>query len=183
MTPWRVEFVPPSRPGRLHWYFAAALYVVTAALAITAWHQSTELDRTLAAAEQAKRVATEMEAERAEAVGQILTNVAPFDADARLAVKQARLAVAGALTALESVAVTGVTPTAVTLTTESGQARMEVEFFDYSQLLRYVELLNEGEPSPRWELQQAQTAGPATIARQLDGGSVLVGRAVLLSSW
>lgn len=91
----------------------------------------------------------------------------PYDASAREMLMLATSKWPSMLTALESVGMLGVTPTAIEIAPAERWIRVEVEFADYAKLLEYVDALNAGDPKPKWSLVQAQTGtrpsfGPVT---------------------
>ena len=74
------------------------------------------------------------------------------------------------LTALETIALVGVTPVSVEIAASegSGLARVEVAFSDHARLLEYLERLNAGQADPQWTLirAQAQAGGSSTAVLQ-----------------
>ena len=62
------------------------------------------------------------------------------------------------LRSLETVAVEGVRVSVIELNATRGGADVTLEFDDYKALLAYLELLNEGEATPRWTLVRAEAA-------------------------
>jgi hypothetical protein len=95
----------------------------------------------------------------------------PYAKDAQAILRIASFPSDQVLKALEATQIEGVKVTSIDLSPEAGTARVELEFTDQGQLMRYIDDINAGESKPRWVLQQAKM--------QKQG----VGTAVLSSSW
>lgn len=175
MKPLRINLLPP-RPVPW-WAVGVTIVLLLAALGSVAaagwrWHEL----------QGVKAALRELERQRAEAADQAQQRAMPamaaasapaYDADARKAWNEAVFATSDALTALEAVALPGITPLSLELQADTHMARLELEYQDQALLLKYLELLNEGESDPRWRLLRAgMRSGP--------GGS---GLALLESSW
>jgi hypothetical protein len=79
-----------------------------------------------------------------------------------------------ALVTLETAAVPGVTPTALDIVPADHSVRVEVEFSEYSALLKYLDTLNAGLEQPAWELRQALApSGTAGEKPQLATATVI----------
>lgn len=88
----------------------------------------------------------------------------PYDDSAREFLTQATSQWPAMLVALESIEIVGVTPVSIEVSPSERSIRLEVEFADYSTLLKYVDGLNAGENSPRWVLVQAQASSRSSTA-------------------
>lgn len=143
-------------PSRWAWGGVALLFAVAIVLGFAAYRES----RTLEA----------LKAQRAELLRQLVEPVKPlpapmqkmpYDASAREMLALATSRWPEMLTALESVEIIGVTPTALEISPAERWIRVEVEFSDYAKLLEYIDGLNAGEPRPKWSLVQAQSVSPS----------------------
>lgn len=159
-----VDLRTPSRPPRWAWAVVAALGAVAIGLSATAAWQARKLE-----ALKAQRDALLREAASPVVVERPAPRKMPYDASAREMLALATSEWPAMLTALESVDLVGVTPTAIEIAPAERWLRVDVEFADYAVLLQYVDALNAGEPKPRWTLMQAQTA--ARSGGALGGGA------------
>lgn len=92
--------------------------------------------------------------------------------DALTLAKTAAFPLQQVLRALETTQVTGVKVTSIDIHPDRGTADVVLEFTDHKALFAYLELINQGEPAPRWLLRQA-TAGMVSAA----------GQAAISSNW
>jgi hypothetical protein len=100
-----------------------------------------------------------------------LVRVAPaYDASAREMLAERRFPWVRALTAVEAVAMIGVTPTGVEFAVADQAVRLEVNFENHAKLLDYLNQLNAEEPQLRWALTQAQADGGRGGSATLVGG-------------
>ena len=130
---------------------------IAVAMGLLAHHESRKLDALKAQRDELQRQLSMPTATPAAVVQKM-----PYDASAREMLMLATSKWPSMLTALESVEIVGVTPTAIEIAPAERWIRVEVEFTDYAKLLEYVDGLNAGDPKPRWSLVQAQTgAGPS----------------------
>jgi hypothetical protein len=83
----------------------------------------------------------------------------PYQASAEEMLREASSQWPAALTALETIRVSGIRVIAVDIAPAETQMQVEVQFEEYGALLKYVENLNAGEPSRRWTLLKAQSGG------------------------
>lgn len=109
----------------------------------------------------------------------------PYDSSAREMLALATSDWPSMLTAIESVGVVGVTPTALEIIPGERWIRVEVEFADYARLLEYIDSLNAGDPRPRWGLVQAQansqSGKPAVLGSATGAGATST--ATLRGTW
>jgi hypothetical protein len=179
MKPLRIDFLPP-RPLQV-WMAALCGLLVLAALGVGAWagwvHQEVAGLRQALAAQSAQHA--QAAALATQAVVPISSPPPPYEADARRALREAQFDTAQALTALETVVVTGVLPVSVELQADGNLARVEVEFGDQSALLKYLAELNAGELAPRWQLLRAT----ARASNQAVGSAVIESRIPMQSSF
>ena len=139
MRPLKVDFAPARRP-------IAALAVWGALCAVA----TIGLPRAHA---QTWERRTDLAARAAEAA------VPPaYARDALAVARTAAFPLQPVLRSLETVAVEGVRVSAIELNATRGGADVTLEFDDYKALLAYLELLNEGEATPRWSLVRAEAA-------------------------
>lgn len=139
----------------LSWAFACA----------ASWHTWQEW-RTLQAAETALQQAQAKQAEQAakeRALQAELAKPKPYAKDAAEVVRIASFPTDQVLHALEVTLVEGVRVTSIDLNPDAATARVELEFDDAGQLMKYLEQINAGDEKPRWSLLQAKMnkAGPA----------------------
>ena len=106
--------------------------------------------------------------------------VMPYDASARVALAQAEADWPSLLAALEAVEVVGVTPISIDVSVPDRQVKVELEFADFAGVLRYVDELNAGEATPRWQLVQAQAAARGLGASPAPGA---ISSAVVRGAW
>lgn len=146
-----VELKPASRPSRWAWGLLCLVLLLAGAAIAASLYRHQDLERIR---EQLREIARLQNEPVVPAV--VAPRRAPYDASAREMLAEATSQWPAMLTALETVAVPGVTPTSVEIVASEGQVRIDVEFSDYAALLRYLDDLNAGEPVPRWALVQAQ---------------------------
>ena len=147
-------------PSRRAWWTLCVLAVIALSALAEAAMQQREL-RSLEAIETALRQQV------AQPMREVLPPPAPlraYDASARVAMAQARAEWAPLLTALESMEVPGVTPIAIDVSAVERQVRVELEFADFAAVLRFIDELNAGEVTARWQLIQAQGTGASPTA-------------------
>jgi hypothetical protein len=152
---------PPSRAG---WALLALLLAAAAALCGAAWRQQAQVDLLSARAEQDRREAEDARQRAREAIAP----PAPYEASARAMLRERASPWPLALTALETVAVAGVTPGAIEIIAREAAVNVELNFSNHERLLEYVQALNagvgEGDVAWRWTLTSAQA--------QADGSGV-----------
>jgi hypothetical protein len=150
------RFDQPSRPGRAAWLMVAALAV--AAVGACAWAWAARAD--LMAAQARLTDLTRVQQETADAETKRPAVVPPYDSSARQMLKERLTPWPAALTAIENVAMAGVTVTSIEASASEGKVLLEVNFSDHAKLLEYVDALNAGlEPSVegwRWAIRQTQ---------------------------
>lgn len=151
MKPVHVDFCSRTGPGRRLWILTGALWVTTAVVGAGAIYQR----------QQVKPLRAEL-----NSVGLMTTapiEVKPlsaaYEASAQEMLREVASTWPGMLIALEGTKVAGVSIVAVEVAPLERLLRLEVQFTNYDALLKYVGELNEGEPTPRWALLQAQTGG------------------------
>lgn len=172
MKPLKVDFAsPPAWPRHAMWALAAALAVVAAFEGWRAWELQARLRESRAAlAEIEQRQARAAQRERD---AQAARAIPPAHArDAAVVAQLARFPLPRVLQALEATLLPGIKLLSLDLSALDGAVRAEIEFADHETLLRYLERLNDGEPAPRWRLQQARTSG-----------AFGPGQATLVSGW
>lgn len=154
-----VDLRTPSRPPKWAWGVVGLLAAVAVVMGLLTYRESRALD-------ELKVQLTDLQRKLAEpsiAPTAVIQKM-PYDANAREMLALATSEWPAMLTALESVEMVGVTPTAVEIAPAERWIRVEVEFVDYAKLLEYVDALNAGNPKPRWGLVQAQSDGPRSGA-------------------
>lgn len=166
MKPLDVDFRSHRGPPRWAWQFLGGLV----AIAIGAGVLATVAHQRLAAV-RADEAALRSRLNPPTAAP--VTSAPPaYEASARTALSQAQAQWPQLLTALESVQIDGVRPVDVHISTKQRTVRVELEFVQFSDVLRYLDALNAGSAVPRWQLIQARneasagTAGSATAAIQ-----------------
>lgn len=172
MKPLNVDFAPPpSWPRHAQWLLAALLAVGAGGEGWRAWELQARLHERRA--ELVDLEQRQVRAAQRERAAQAARAVPPaYAKDAAVVAQLARFPLPRVLKALESVELPGIKLVALDLSALDGAVRAEVEFADHETLLRYLERLNDGEPAPRWRLQQARTSG-----------AFGPGQATLLSGW
>ena len=150
-----VDLRTPSRPPKWAWGVVGLLAAVAVVMGLVTYRESRKLDELNSQLADLQRQLTEPSIAPAVAIQK-----RPYDASAREMLTLATSEWPAMLTALESVEMVGVTPTAVEIAPAERWIRVEVEFADYAKLLEYVDALNAGNPRPRWGLMQAQSDGP-----------------------
>jgi hypothetical protein len=95
--------------------------------------------------------------------------------DAQSVARTAAFPLQQVLKALETAHVPGVKLSSIDIHPDQGTADVALEFTDHQALFAYLELINEGEPTPRWRLKQASTTATA--------GASSAGQAVIGSVW
>lgn len=156
MKPLRIDFLPPRRPPRRAWQACALVAVLAVAAGCVAVGQWREVDRL-----RTERARLQMQWNELRQRPSLVPSVQapPYDADARMILRQASFPAAAVLTALEGVAIVGVTPSSVELSAESRSARVLVDYADQGSLMNFLAALNAGEDAPRWALVQARNGG------------------------
>jgi hypothetical protein len=157
----KVEFAPARRPVVALALWGAACALAALALGTAAWqsweHRQAVVARTASDTQEATRLRAVLR-ERADRAA--ASAAAPaYARDALVVAKAAAFPMQPVLRSLETVAVDGVRVTAIELNAARGGADVTLEFDDYKALLAYLELLNEGEPAPRWALVRAEASG------------------------
>jgi hypothetical protein len=172
-----VDFKTHRKPGWTAWGAAAAalgLCIGMTTLWALALNQNAELsDRSEALGQQVAAMVSKPHAP---------SKPQPYDASARALMAQVAMPWADGLTALESVAVFGVTPVTIDVLPAEHKVRVELEFADYASLLSYLDQLNAGEPQQRWRLLQAQ-APLAQSAQQAPTAAPAGVTATVVSEW
>ncbi len=159
----KVEF---ARPHETAWWLPAGL---CAALLLAAARQGEEAwsthKRAAVVEREAAALTVQLEAAMQAQRGAMesLARLPLYANDAAALAKMASFPVDRVFTALESTQVEGVKLTAIEITAHDGEVRVNLEFAEYAMLLRYLEEINAGEPTPRWALLQAQITQYATI--------------------
>lgn len=152
----RSRWVPP----RWAWGGVALLFAIALALGFAAYRESQTLEALKARrAELLRQLAEPVKSQPAPAQRM------PYDASAREMLALATSQWPEMLTALESVEIIGVTPTALEISPAERWIRVEVEFSDYAKLLEYINGLNAGEPQSKWSLVQAQSSSPSAAGQ------------------
>nr|WP_297385340.1 hypothetical protein [uncultured Roseateles sp.] len=157
----KVDFAPVRRPIAALVVWGVLCAVGTVALGVGAW-QAWERRSDLAAraAADAAEIARLRESLRVRADRAAEAAVPPaYARDALAVARTAAFPLQPVLRSLETVAVEGVRVSAIELSATRGGADVTLEFDDYKALLAYLELLNEGEATPRWTLVRAEAAG------------------------
>lgn len=156
MKPLAVDFAAPRRVSPWLWGGLAFAFVVLAAdQAWQAWglqQQLSAMEQQAATLSEQLRRAQQIKDE-AEARARIEP---PYARDAAAVARMAGFPLNRMLTALEHARVQGIKLTALDISAEEGAVRAELEYADNEALMRYLEELNVGEPTPRWRLMQAQ---------------------------
>jgi hypothetical protein len=99
----------------------------------------------------------------------------PYGRDAAAVAKLASFPLDRVLRTLEATRVQGIKLSALDIAGD-GLVKADLEFTDHEMLMRYLEELNAGEPTPRWRLVQAQSGiGGA--------GTAAVNTATISSQW
>ncbi len=170
------RFDEPPRPGRKAWAMVMMFALLAAGTMTWAWLERAEL-----AAKKAQLGAfTRLQHETAGAHARRPAIVPPYDASARQMLKERQMPWPAALTAIENVAMVGVTATAIEFAGGDGTVQLEVAFAEHAKLLEYVDALNAGlEPSAqgwRWAIRQTQT-------NTVPSSSSPSGSATLIATW
>lgn len=180
MKPVGADFRPRALPGPVHWGLAGLLAMAAGLSLGWAWLQHTRLDAlrqalAVAAAAQAAQAAHEAhEAARQPPAPATL----PYDSSARELLRERSVPWPEALTALETISMSGVTPRSLEVNASDGTVRVELAAEGHARVLEYVEALNAGASGHaealRWALQQSQAdAAPNTISAVIVGSRAL----------
>ncbi len=174
MRPVGADFRPRTLPGPVHWGLAGLLAAAAGLSLGWAWLQHTRLD----ALRQALAVAAAAHEAHEAARQPPAPATLPYDSSARELLRERSVPWPEALTALETISMSGVTPRALEVNAGDGAVRVELAAESHARVLEYVEALNAGVSSSaealRWTLQQSQAdAAPNTIS------AVIVGRRAL----
>jgi len=154
-----VDFRTRSTPPRWAWMCVGALLL--GAVAMVAWALVLQQRLGERQAELARlRAAVAAPGPPASAVVRKM----PYDASAREFLALATAKWPEMLAAIESVEIVGVTPVSIDVLPAERTVRLELEFTEYADLLKYVDALNAGEEVPRWKLVQAQMASRGSAA-------------------
>ncbi len=157
----KVEFAPARRPVAALAIWGAACALVAIGLGAAAWqswaHRQAVAARAASDAQEAARLRAQLR-ERADRAAALAAAPA-YARDALAVARTAAFPMQPALRSLETVVVDGVLVTAIELNAARGGADVTLAFDDYKALLAYLELLNEGEPAPRWSLLRAEASG------------------------
>jgi len=161
----RADFCQRTIPPRWTWWVVGLLAIAAVAMGRAAGHEWEH-----AAAERDRLQGLLAQKANGSALALPVRPPPPYDASARDMLVEHALPWSQALTAIEAVAIIGVTPVAVEAAASERAIRLEVTFTEYSKLLEYVETLNGGEPELQWMLAQSQS--------QPGGGAIalIVGR-------
>lgn len=152
LKPLPIDLRSRSRPPRWAWMGVALLIVAAAAAGIVAVVSHRQLQQMLAAQAELSR-----QRDAPQPVESIpVVPVAAYDASARAALAQAQAEWPSLLTALESIEIVGVTPVSIEVSTADRHVRVELEFTDFAGVLQFIDELNVGEVTPRWQLVQTQ---------------------------
>lgn len=158
-----VEFLRLGATSLRRYWIAAALLLILAtvfALVATSFRQ------------QIGRHPPTINDQRA-AVAAPVIEAAEYAVDAAQLAKAARADLAGVFASLESAQVQGLRVSTLEVNTAERQVRIELELRQTSDLLRYLDAINAGEPADsRWTLVHAQGTGhdlpgSATLTRRL----------------
>jgi hypothetical protein len=168
------RFDDPHRPGRMAWAMVLLLVLLAASAVAWAWLARADLVAKKAELESLTR----LQSDAAEAQAHRPAVVPPYDASARQMLKERQMPWPVALTAIENVAMVGVTATSVEFAASEGKVQLEVLFSEHAKLLEYADALNAGlEPSARgwrWAIRQTQLNANHTGER-VQGVAVLEG--------
>lgn len=175
MRPLPVDLRSRRSPPRWAWAVLALLMAAAVGFALVGVNDIRELHALQAERERLVLLATKplpLPAPKAQLV-------MAYDASARAAVAQAMTSWTPLLTSLETIQMVGVTPVSIDVAATERQVRVELEFADFASLLRYVDELNAGESTPRWQLVQAQgatrQAGTTAVATNSAAATIRAG--------
>ncbi len=152
MKPVQVDFRSRRGPARGLWVLTAVWWALAAALGVGAanTHQQVKQLRVQSAAMRNAQAMTTTPAE-------VEPRAVPYEASAQEMLHELSSKWPRMLIALEGTKAAGVSIMAVEVAPLEGKLRLEVQFTSYDALMKYLDELNEGEPVPRWALQQAQS--------------------------
>ena len=180
MKPLAPEFTAPRRPHRLLWWAPGLLAAAALAAWALAWRDQADLQDLRQQANRARAAALAQAASSAPATPQ----PPPAYADsARELLAEQAAGWAATLLALERTALQGVTPIAIEVQSRERSARIEVEFTDYAELMRYLEQLNAGASVAEWSLLSAQRSGAAAAGTPAAAAGAGNSTAVLMRRW
>lgn len=146
-----VDFKTMRRPPRWAWTVVAVLAVSAIVAAVGAANEQRRVEELRAELQRLKEEASGRDTPRVvEDVGP------PYEASAREMLQEATSPWPSALTALETVKVTGVMLQSVEIAPREREVAVLVQFSDYSALLEYLAQLNAGEPEQKWSLVEAR---------------------------
>lgn len=168
-----IEFMEPSRPGKLMWFFlAGALTLLIGAWVLLGWqlHQVSTLKQSIV------NVRTH-QAMRQSTVAHDITSASTllYVDNARQAWGQGRFEAQAALTSLETVATEGVVLSSIDIDAERGIVRVELDAQDFPIMDHYLDLLNKRTSAPGWSLVSI-SASNATLSE----GNALKLHAIIL---
>lgn len=158
----QAEFRPRWRPGRLALALLGVLGLCTAiSIGAAVWTH----ERATALQAQIVQLADDA---RNNVRTEVPRFVPPYDASARLFLRERAAGWAPMFRSLERGAMVGVTPTSVEFDATDGSARVELSYADSTALLDYLGRINEGvSPAPgvpRWNLVETRTLSTARDA-------------------
>ena len=166
-----IDLRSPSRPPKWAWGVVGVLAAGAVAMGLVAYREARKLDEL-----KAQLVELQRQLALPPPAPVIVAQKMPYDASAREMLALATSEWPAMLTALESVEMVGVTPTALEIAPAERWIRVEVEFSDYAKLLEYIDGLNAGSPQPKWGLVQAQSGVPRS-------GAMIASTATVRGTW
>jgi hypothetical protein len=157
------------------WPWALVILMLSAFAALQGWRAWGDQARVRMLQREQVSLTQQLEAVVAVKRGAIeRRNMLPaYAADAAAVAKLAAFPLDRVLSSLEAAQVQGVKVVSVETSASEATARVELEFTDHTALLNYLEVINAGEPTPRWVLLQAQI--------NVVGGTENVG--MIVSKW
>jgi len=136
----------------LSWLFAVAA-------SWQAWKDWRALQMMEMALQQMQRLQAE-KAAKERALRLEIAKPKPYAKDAAEVVQIASFPTDQVLHALEVTQIEGVRVASIDLNPDAATARIELEFDDAGELMKYLEQINAGDEKPRWSLVQAKMSKP-----------------------
>jgi len=167
-----VEFAPesPWRGRVLNLMLMVSVFCAAGA----SWHAWADWEKLKTARREVQELQAKLSAREQQAREQaaLLARPKPYAKDVAEIVRVASFPTGQVLSALENTQIEGVRVTSIDLNPETATAKVELEFFDQVQLMKYLEEINAGEEKSRWVLLQAK------MQKGLVGN-----KATLMSNW
>ncbi len=153
-----IEFIEPRRPSRKAWLIAGIPWVVVLILGVLYVYLQSRV-----AHERDARLAAEAMAKTTPAAAAPRV-VPPYQDEAVAALKRAALPETDALAELEHVAVIGIQLRSIDVNPAASVVVVELEATSDEVLGDYLDQLNAGMPTPRWQIRRVAALGDTQLS-------------------